>query len=318
VDFNIRMAKEYGRVKWHLTIPNKQTIIAIKTWVSEMTTELVRAVNFDNLAPESANTMNVAKSLNNKIAQALANPIWEKVTVRGLVIKKRGYYAVETDSGTLRITGEHKKAAGILLDKYVIAEGYIKDAGKFELLNAHEKRSNTLEVFVMSHCPYSVMTESAILNHLDTLSDEETPVIEFRYLFYDNPTSNGLHLWWALHDEPEIEENLVQIVLRDQFPEHQTNYLQLRASDLERTWMELAAEVGLKDEEIKGIEMQIVENRNAIIENEFLYATQTYGLYDGSPSFIWEGERVLDLREIEAFREIDFTRNNCQKTTQLK
>ena len=39
--FTIRMASEEGAVRWHVTLPNPQTMAAVKTWVSEMTTELV-------------------------------------------------------------------------------------------------------------------------------------------------------------------------------------------------------------------------------------------------------------------------------------
>jgi len=53
------------------------------------------------------------------------------------------------------------------------------------------------------------------------------------------------------------------------------------------------------------------EGGQALIENEYGYVTGSYQIYDGSPTYIWESERVKDIRKVDAFNSLEFTSDIC-------
>ena len=44
----------------------------------------------------------------------------------------------------------------------------------------------------------------------------------------------------------------------------------------------------------------------ALVDKEYRYVTENYGIYDGSPAYVWESEWVRDIREVEAFKRLEF------------
>ena len=112
----------------------------------------------------------------------------------------------------------------------------------------------------------------------------------------------GKDTFVALHGEPEIVENLAQMVIRDRSPEVFRKYLGLRAANAAVPFAKLAVQAGLKESEVRDIGQTMVREREALILKEYEYATGRYGITDGSPTYVWESERVADLRRIEAFK----------------
>ena len=58
----------------------------------------------------------------------------------------------------------------------------------------------------------------------------------------------------------------------------------------------------MKESEVQDIEQTMMKQRETLILTEYEYATGRYGISDGSPTYVWESERVADLRKIEAFK----------------
>ena len=115
----------------------------------------------------------------------------------------------------------------------------------------------------------------------------------------------------SLLESKDGEENLVQMVIRDGYPEFYHNYLLKRVDDKDTPWDKLAKETGLKDEEVKSIERTIEKERETLIQQEYDYVTGTYQIYDGSPSYVWECERVANIRPLEVFRGLKFSSDRC-------
>ena len=114
--------------------------------------------------------------------------------------------------------------------------------------------------------------------------------------------AEGKETFWSLHGEPEIQENLAQMILRDEHPQVFREYLRLRAALPAAPFVKLAAQAGLKELDVQSVEQTIARDRDALIRKEYDYATGRYGIMDGSPTFVWESERVTDLRKVEAFK----------------
>jgi hypothetical protein len=76
-----------------------------------------------------------------------------------------------------------------------------------------------VDLFVMSYCPYGTQIEKGILPVLETLGD----TIQFRLRFVD----------YAMHEEQEIQENLLQYCIQKEQPEKLQAYLScfLKSSD---------------------------------------------------------------------------------------
>jgi hypothetical protein len=68
-----------------------------------------------------------------------------------------------------------------------------------------------VELFVMSYCPYGTQIEKGILPVIETLSNK----IDYTLKFVD----------YAMHDKPELNENLVQYCIQKEQPEKLTDYL---------------------------------------------------------------------------------------------
>jgi hypothetical protein len=93
------------------------------------------------------------------------------------------------------------------------------------------------------------------------------------------------------------------MVIRDKYPRYFHSYLLKRADD-HCPWEKTAKAIGMKDDEIKAIAHTLATERESLIQKEYDYAVEAYGHVEASPTYIWEGERVPDIRQIEAFKEM--------------
>ena len=83
------------------------------------------------------------------------------------------------------------------------------------------------------------------------------------------------------------------------------SYLRLRAGGGHAPWRKLAEQAGLTAENLAAIETAITGEREALIRREYDYATGRHDIRDGSPTFVWESERLADLKKIEVFKDIE-------------
>ena len=72
-------------------------------------------------------------------------------------------------------------------------------------------------------------------------------------------------------------------------------------------------QLGFTKPTVEQVEATIKSQRDTLIQNEYNYATGQYGITDGSPSYVWESERVTDLTKLERFKALkDFTGEACK------
>src|SRR5262249_14785480 len=141
-------------------------------------------LDVNNLDPNQKIALDTIKSLTQKLDYARKNPIWDSIRIAGTV----------AESGTnwiLQTTNESVKIVGVALDKLsgyvgrsVLADGFLKVAGEFEVTRMLEKKENTLEIFVMSHCPFGQRAESKLLTFLNQTNADCKPKLEIHYVFY--------------------------------------------------------------------------------------------------------------------------------------
>jgi hypothetical protein len=313
INMSLNMAKENEEIFWTLTTDNQRVFQAVSYYLAEKSSDLIRNINVDHLDANGKIALKAMKSLSLKAEDARENPVWDPVKVSGVVSEEKENWYITGKTGKYQITGKMLSEIQKVRGKAVVAAGVVKTEGQFELAGFIEKRANTLELFVMSHCPFGQKAVSSMLNHLLNHSNESKPRLEIRYIFYKK-NENGKEMFTALHGEKEIQENLVQMIIRDRYPRAFNDYLLMRASDMQSPWEKLASGSGLGEKKIRLIARTIETDREKLIREEYEYAVNTYQISDGSPTYVWESEIVTDISTIEPFKEINsanLAMNNC-------
>jgi hypothetical protein len=298
------MVKEESNVVWNVSVGNPRLMELLSIFIGEKTLKLVQSLDPNNLEANQKIALESIKSLSKKLEKAQGDPLWNLEKFIGFLGQHGTNAMLYTRQGALLLTGSNAPQARGMAGRFVIAEGYVKAPWSFELTRLLEKRTNTLELFVMSHCPFGQRAETSLLNFLDRTNIATKPKLEVRYLFYKQ-RKDGKEVWTSLHGEDEIVENLVQMAIRDRFAPLFGFYLCARNTNLGSPWKQLAEQLGIAKPQIEEIENTIKTQREALIQNEYSYATGQYGIMDGSPTFIWESEKVRELQGVEAFQGYD-------------
>jgi uncharacterized repeat protein (TIGR01451 family) len=96
-----------------------------------------------------------------------------------------------------------------------------------------------VELFVMSQCPFGVRAEEAMAPVLDEFGER----VEFKLRFIASPAGEGFA---SLHGQPEVDENIRQVVMAEQFPEQYFDYVVARAANYRSNdWQPVAAATGI-------------------------------------------------------------------------
>ncbi len=153
----------------------------------------------------------------------------------------------------------------------------------------------TVELFVMSHCPYGTQMEKAILPALDVLGDK----IDFELKFCD----------YAMHGEKELDEQLTQYCIQKEQKDKLSYYLKcfLGSEDTDGCLVQSKVDTGkLKtciasaDKEFKVKEMFADKstwlNGRFPVFNTNKEAVEKYDVA-GSPTLVINGEKISTSRD---------------------
>ena len=232
------------------------------------------------------------------------------VKVPGVLIQEGGSFFINGELGKYQITGPLLQALKNTIGKSVVIHGFLTSKDQIEATWFSEKRKNTLELYVMSMCPFSINAEAAILDFLDSVPEASRPILDVRYVFYEK-NSNGKKTLTGLHGEKEVQENLVQMVIRDTHPTIFQNYLLMRIDQPDAAWQKLVMELGMAATGIQAVVQSITSQREVLIQKEYKYVAGVHQIFS-TPSYVWESEKVADIGRIEPFKNLAFsTTENC-------
>ena len=303
-DFQVTMAKEGNEVTWTVTIDNPRLMELLGIFVGEKTVKLVQGLNPNSIDPSEKVALEAIKSLTQKMEYAQRNPIWDSIKLTGLVVQQGTNWMFQTKDDTYQLAGGKLADVRTLNGKPIIADGFVKVPGEFELTGFIDKQTNTLELFVMSHCPYAQQAESKLLAFLSQTNLASKPQLELHYLFYKTK-QDGKDVFGSPHGDDEATEDLVQMAIRDIHPNQFLAYLRERVIHPDATWKSLAEKAGLNAADIALLDKMITDQRDSMMRGEYETMINRYGIVDASPSYFWEGEQVRDLRKIEVFKGLD-------------
>ncbi len=301
-DFELNAAKSSRGTLWKVTIRNPKLPDVLKYWISEKSLEVVKAVNPDKLSPDDKTALKAVKSLADKTDAARNNPIRDEIKISGTITVENSNLFIRGTGFQYLVTGKYTDAIKKIKDKPVIMRGVVKVKDQIEATHVLVRKENTLELFAMSLCPFAQKAENSIISFTDTLPDAQKPAVSIRYIFDFKNNKFG-----SMRGEPEVMENLVQMVIRDDFGEYFHPYLLKRNKDEKTPWQELAKGIGISDETVQSIEGKIAKERKKLIQTEYNYAVRTYGTISRSPTYVWESEIIPDMRKTEIFKNLEFS-----------
>lgn len=313
-DFKVDIFQTARGPAWQVTITDPRLLPVWSQWMAEKTTQLVALTDIDQLDEPTKLAYRVSRSVNLKLKEAAGKPVLDSIRVSGVVRTGPGGEArleVAGQPGTLKVTGAAARVLASLPGREAVVEGVIKTAGELEASAAFEKKDDTLEVFVISQCPFGKAAETAIINRLRSMgSSAAGPRVEFRYLFIPFAPDAGARAgtFTCLHGDAEADENVVQMILRDQFPDRFFDYL-LKRSTSEAPWKEVVKSVGLDEFGVEAIERAMLD-KGELIAAEYAYA-QARNVPPVSPTYLWEGRVLKDLEQLPQFKGIKLQAGSC-------
>ncbi|MYA99357.1 hypothetical protein F4X90_06730 [Candidatus Poribacteria bacterium] len=111
----------------------------------------------------------------------------------------------------------------------------------------------TLELFVMSHCPYGVQAEEKIIPIVKKFGD----AIDFKLQFIAHekmaPASQNISPFTSLHGYPEVAEDIRQLLIAQEYPNRYLDYILCRGKKLDKSWEDCAQKLGIDVAKIQAL-----------------------------------------------------------------
>lgn len=150
----------------------------------------------------------------------------------------------------------------------------------------------TIQLFVMSQCPYGVQAENAIKPVLDTLKGK----VKFELKFIANRNADGS--FSSLHGQAEVDENLRQVCAMNVYPNYM-DYVICRNANIRSTdWESCATKNGMSATVIKAC-AEGKEGEGLLAKNIELADTLGVG---GSPTILVNSQAYPGARTAESFQ----------------
>ena len=175
----------------------------------------------------------------------------------------------------------------------------------FKLLILNKERvSKKLEVFVMSQCPFGVMSLNTLIDAIETQKISKDIHMEIHYIGDVFKDASGNVKFHSLHGDDEWKEDARQVFIKNRFPDKYFSYLKERNKNYSSNqWQEVARSVGIDPDFIE----KNFDEAKKLLEKDFEY-TNSYGI-SVSPTFIVDGNIMViglsNLKTLSDYKEIE-------------
>ncbi|MDE0688557.1 MAG: multiheme c-type cytochrome [Candidatus Poribacteria bacterium] len=124
-----------------------------------------------------------------------------------------------------------------------------------ELLASRVSRMGkpTLELFVMSYCPFGVQAEEKVFPIVKEFGD--TIDFKLRFIAQEKATVSLQEVtpFTSLHGYPEVAENIRQLLIAQEYPDKYLDYILCRGKKLDKSWEDCAEKYGIDVERIQAL-----------------------------------------------------------------
>ena len=124
-----------------------------------------------------------------------------------------------------------------------------------ELLTSRTARVGkpTLELFVMSYCPYGVQAEEKLLPIVKEFGDKIDFKLQFIAQEKKEPSAQDITPFTSLHGYPEVAENIRQLLIAQEYPDRYLDYILCRGRKLDKSWEDCAEKLGIDVAKIQAL-----------------------------------------------------------------
>lgn len=111
----------------------------------------------------------------------------------------------------------------------------------------------TLELFVMSYCPFGVQAEEKVIPIVKKFGD----AIDFKLQFIaeekKESSTQNITPFTSLHGYPEVAENIRQLLIAQEYPDRYLDYILCRGKKLDKSWEDCAQKLGIDVAKIQAL-----------------------------------------------------------------
>ena len=124
-----------------------------------------------------------------------------------------------------------------------------------ELLTARVARTGkpTLELFVMSYCPYGVQAEDKLIPIVKEFGDKIDFKLQFIAQEKEESSAQDITPFTSLHGYPEVAENIRQLLIVQEYPDRYLDYILCRGKKLDKSWEDCAQKLGIDVAKIQAL-----------------------------------------------------------------
>ena len=124
-----------------------------------------------------------------------------------------------------------------------------------ELLKSRMARMGkpTLELFVMSYCPFGIQAEEKLFPIVKKLGDKIDFKLQFIAQEKEELTSQDTTPFTSLHGYPEVTENIRQLLIAKEYPDQYLDYILCRGKKLNESWTICAQKFNIDVEKIQAL-----------------------------------------------------------------
>jgi len=173
------------------------------------------------------------------------------------------------------------------------------------------EQSGTLQLFVMSHCPYGTMAEKAVKELTDAVPD-----LKFGGLYFI-ATDLGNGTFSSLHGADEVAEDLRQVCIAKYYPGKIMNYTVCIAADYTHSgdiWQNCSSTNGMDTAKIEAC--SIGDEGKALLKDN-IALSNSLGIYS-SPTLLLDNNTVFSSVSAEQMKQVvcayNPAMNGCNKT----
>ena len=103
----------------------------------------------------------------------------------------------------------------------------------------------TLELFVMSYCPYGVQAEEKLIPVIKKFGDQIDFKLQFIAREKEKSSAQDITPFVSLHGYPEVAENIRQLLIAQEYPDRYLDYILCRGKKLDKSWEDCAEKLGI-------------------------------------------------------------------------
>ena len=111
----------------------------------------------------------------------------------------------------------------------------------------------TLELFVMSYCPYGVQAEEKVIPIVKKFGDQIDFKLQFIAQEKEESSSQEITPFTSLHGYPEVAENIRQLLIAQEYPDRYLDYILCRGKKLDKSWEDCAEKLGIDVAKIQAL-----------------------------------------------------------------